>query len=358
MNNLQHRIQHLLDQLVADGTERGVQVALYFQGQLVVDAYAGVANINTGEKVTSQTLFPVFSATKGMAATIAHRLVERGLFGYETPIATLWPEFAAHGKEGITVRHALNHTSGLPLVPLDVTPADFNDWDSMCRKIAAMKPISAPGERTEYHAVTFGHIVGEVACRATGKTFPQLWHEELTLPLHLGNEMFCGLPENVSVPVAWLEEPEPPCPEAPAEPTAEAIPFWIWPLSDWMNKPESQRAVVPASTGIMTAHALARHYAALLPSGVEGVELLSPARLQTVLAPQPPTQKRDDNDDGFFLGFAKFNGGFGHPGYGGSLGLANAEEGWAFGFAHNLFTESKSSQLILDEVKAALATAL
>ncbi|BCM92535.1 hypothetical protein IAD21_04417 [Abditibacteriota bacterium] len=183
MNILQNRIQHLLDQLVAEGTERGVQVALYLHGQLVVDAYAGVVNANTGEKVTNETLFPVFSTTKGMTATIIHRLVERGLFDYETPIASLWPEFAAHGKEGITIRHALNHTSGLPLMPLDVGREELNDWATTCQKIADLAPVSAPGERTEYHAITYGFILGEAACRVTGQTFPQLWHDELVAPL-------------------------------------------------------------------------------------------------------------------------------------------------------------------------------
>ncbi len=349
MTELQTRIQSLLDQFVADGTERGAQVAIYKDGQLVVDTCAGIANVHTGEKVTTQTLFPVFSTTKGMTATIIHRLAQRGLLDYDTPISALWPEFAAHSKETITIRHALNHTSGLPHMPLGMSREELSDWATICQKIAELMPISAPGERTEYHAITFGYILGEVASRASGRTFPQLWHDELCAPLGVENEMFCGLSANHKGTVAWLEEPNAPRPEPPSQPTGEAIPFWVWPLSDWMNTPEAQQSVSPASTGIMTARAIARHYAALVPGGVDGIELLPPARIQTALAPQPPTHNPEEAP--FALGYARIGTAFGHGGYGGSLGMADPENNWAFGFTHNLFTEQQSVQAILHEVE-------
>ncbi|BCM92536.1 hypothetical protein IAD21_04418 [Abditibacteriota bacterium] len=120
-----------------------------------------------------------------------------------------------------------------------------------------------------------------------------------------------------------------------------------------MNKPESRRAVIPASNGIMTARAVARHYAALIPGGVDEVELLPSARVQTILAPQPP-KIQEEEGEGFFLGYLKFGAAFGHPGYGGSIGMANPAEGWAFAFTRNRFSEYNSSQLILDEIKTSL----
>lgn len=350
MKQLQNIIQARLNQLVNDGIERGTQVALYYRGELVVDAFAGVANIETGAKVTNETLFPVFSTTKGMVATIIHRLAERGLLEYDQPIAEMWPEFAAHGKEAITIRQSLNHTSGLPLVPLGVGVEEINNWDLMCRKLADSSPVSAPNERTQYHAITYGWILGEVACRATRRTFPQLWHDELCAPLGTEAEMFCGLPAECEPSVAYLEEPNPPIHESPAEPTPEAVPFWVWPLSAWMNRPEAHRACIPASNGIMTARAIAKHYAALLPGGVDGVELLPPSRIQTILSPQPPRQFAEEGDEGFSMGYGKFGAvAFGHDGYGGSVGIGSPSQGWAFAFTRNRLSDHESFQPLLDE---------
>src|SRR5215203_1331389 len=90
MNDIQYQVQQAIDQLVESGAERGLQVAVYRHGEPVVDAVAGVADPATGRPVTSDTLFYAYSTGKG--ATVAHMLVERGVFGYDTPIVELWPE--------------------------------------------------------------------------------------------------------------------------------------------------------------------------------------------------------------------------------------------------------------------------
>src|SRR5918997_3427116 len=102
MHALQRQVQEVLDELVATGAERGLQVAVYRHGEQVVDAVAGVADPATGRPVTPDTPFYAYSVGKGVSATVAHVLVERGLFGYDTPIVELWPEFGAHGKEKAT----------------------------------------------------------------------------------------------------------------------------------------------------------------------------------------------------------------------------------------------------------------
>src|SRR6266545_4935445 len=99
MDKLQQQVQQAIDQLVESGTERGVQVAVYRDGEQVVDAVAGVADPASGRPVDAGTVFYNFSIVKGATATVAHVLAERGLFGYDTPVAELWPEFAAHGKQ-------------------------------------------------------------------------------------------------------------------------------------------------------------------------------------------------------------------------------------------------------------------
>ena len=156
MNDIQKQVQQAIDGLVESGAERGLQVAVYRRGEPVVDAVAGVADPATGRPVASDTPFYAYSTGKGATATVAHVLVERGLFGYDTKIAELWPEFGAHGKESATVRHALTHTLGVPGVPADTTPEDLCDWDKMCAVIADAEPWWAPGTETAYHAYTFG----------------------------------------------------------------------------------------------------------------------------------------------------------------------------------------------------------
>src|ERR1700716_3705557 len=125
MSSAQKQVQDKIDQLVETGAERGMQVAAYRDGELVVDAVAGVADPATGRSVTSSTPFYNFSIVKGAASTIAHILVQRGLFGYDTPVMDLWPEFGAHRKQSVTVRHVLNHSAGVPGIPPDTTLEDL-----------------------------------------------------------------------------------------------------------------------------------------------------------------------------------------------------------------------------------------
>ncbi|WP_239062936.1 serine hydrolase domain-containing protein [Streptomyces sp. SID13031] len=112
MSELQKQVQVLLDGLVASGSEDGVQAAVYRRGELIVDAVAGVADGVTGRPVTSDTLFYAASTVKGVTSTVVHVLVEQGMLSYDTLVASVWPEFGAHGKSSTTVRHVLTHSAG------------------------------------------------------------------------------------------------------------------------------------------------------------------------------------------------------------------------------------------------------
>ena len=147
MDDLQRQVQEAIDRLVESGTERGVQVAVYRDGRQVVDAVAGVTDPAGGRPVDPGTVFYNFSIVKGATATIAHLLAERGLFGYDTPVAELWPEFAAHGKQAVTVRQVLDHTAGVPGIPLDTTIEDLCDWDQICAAIADTELWWEPGTK-------------------------------------------------------------------------------------------------------------------------------------------------------------------------------------------------------------------
>jgi CubicO group peptidase (beta-lactamase class C family) len=370
---LQERLQELLDDLVAAGEERGVQAAVYVGGERAASVWAGVADARTGSLVAENTLFPVFSTTKGVAATVLHRLAERGRVRYDDPVAEHWPEFAAGGKAGVTVRQALNHSAGVPQVPAGLGLYGISDWDAACRAVAALEPLWEPGTRIQYHAVTFGWIVGEVARRAAAPDypggapppFPRLLEDEVLRPLGLAGLMYVGVPDDaewkaVTPRVAFLEEPGAP-PPSPDDGVPSPIPAWLWPLHDWMNREEARRACLPASSGLMTAHAIARHYAALLPGGVGGTELLSPGRVRLATEPQAPDRPADDVYPrdwglGYNVGGAEghlFGGraAFGHGGYGGSFGFADPEHKLAVGFTRNRFSPNGTPQRVADFIR-------
>ena len=123
MNDIQEQVQEAIDRMVESGAERGLQVAVYHQGELVVDAVAGVADPATGRPVGSDTVFYTYSVGKAMASTLVHMLVERGMFGCDTPIAELWrrrtalPERHPHEQ---TVRCRVARRLTLPSVVLRV----------------------------------------------------------------------------------------------------------------------------------------------------------------------------------------------------------------------------------------------
>src|SRR4051794_23618925 len=183
MADLQDRVQETIDGLVRAGTERGVQVAAYLRGEQIVDAVAGTADPATGRQVTSATPFYSFSVGKAATSTIVHQLVERGAFGYDTRLVELWPEFGAHGKEDVTVRHVLTHSAGVPGLPLDTTVEDLCDWNRICAVIADAELWWEPGTKVGYHAYTFGYLLGEVVRRATGKPISQVLLEDVAVPL-------------------------------------------------------------------------------------------------------------------------------------------------------------------------------
>jgi CubicO group peptidase (beta-lactamase class C family) len=166
-----------------------------------------------GIKVNADTLFPVFSTTKGIAATMIHMLADRGVLAYDAPIAKYWPDFAQKGKGLITLRQALNHTAGLPHMPDCKDQAELSDWRHMCELITELEPLWTPGTKTYYHAITYSWLVGEPACQATGSDFFKLVRENICQPLGLEDSLFIGLPASEDARVAIFEsDPNPPPP--------------------------------------------------------------------------------------------------------------------------------------------------
>ncbi|HEX6710558.1 MAG TPA: serine hydrolase domain-containing protein [Rubrobacter sp.] len=286
MRELQRQLQRVIDELVESGAERGLQVAVYQNGEPVVDAVAGVADHETGRPVTPDTPFYCYSVGKGATSTVAHVLVERGLFDYDTPVVELWPEFGANGKEAATVRHVLTHTVGVPGIPDDTTPEDLCDWDKMCDVIADAEPWWEPGTKVAYHAYPFGYIIGEIVRRATGKPISQVLREEVAVPLGITDEIFFGVPESELGRLARLEDAEGSTEMFASMP--DDAPFFklgpraTTPTAEFGNRTDILMADIPAG-GKMSARAVARMYAALMDE-VDGVRLIPAERLSEILA--------------------------------------------------------------------------
>jgi len=157
---LQRRVQDTVDERIDSGTELGVQVAVIHGGRLVVNVASGLADVS-GRVVQPDTLFWAASTAKGVASTVAHVLAELGVLDYDMPLAAVWPEFAQHGKDTVTVRHVLCHTAGVPGLPADLTPAELCDWERMCTLLAEAQLWWEPGTAFGYHAHTFGFLLAK-----------------------------------------------------------------------------------------------------------------------------------------------------------------------------------------------------
>jgi CubicO group peptidase (beta-lactamase class C family) len=351
MSAIQQHVQQSIDQLVESGAERGLQVAVYQNGNLIVDAVAGIADPASGRPVTSDTPFFSYSIGKGVAATVVHVLAERGVLDYDTRIVELWPEFGAHGKQKATVRHALSQSVGVPGLPPGLTVEDMCDWDKMCAIIAASEPWWEPGTKIGYHAVTFGYIVGEIIRRASGKPISQVLREEVAGPLGVADELFFAVPKADQGRLARLEDAEasqqvfgelpadsPLLKLGPAECTTAA----------YGNRADVLSANIPAG-GTVTARAVARMYAALLGE-VDGTRLISPGRLREVSA---VAMSGADQVFGFptawGLGYSieqsmsnaqETQTVFGVGGVGGSNAFADSANGIAFALTKNRLTPS------------------
>ena len=368
--DVQDKVQKVIDQMVESGSERGLQVAVYHRGVQVVDAVAGAADPTTGRLIASDTPFYCYSVCKAAASTLVHMLVERGHFGYDTPVAELWPEFGANGKQAVTVRHVLNHTAGVPGIPLTTTIEDLCDWDKMCSAIAASDLWWEPGTKIGYHAYTFGYIAGEIIRRATGKPISAVLREEISGPLGIEKELYFGMPLSDQRRLAVLEDAPLPAnfqmPEMPPDlPMFRAAPMSLMPNAAFGNRPDTLAADIPAG-GKTSARAIARMYAAML-GDVGGVRLLPPARLRE--ATREPVSGVDEvfgMPTTWALGYAVGVPGqepkepptaFGVGGVGGSFAFFDTASGIAFALTKNRLTQdfnaaTEVARLVMDTLTA------
>ncbi|MGO9509632.1 MAG: serine hydrolase domain-containing protein [Mycobacterium sp.] len=192
---------------VTSGGELGAAIAIDIDGELVVDIWGGHADKAKTIEWSENTIVNVFSSTKNVTALAALLLIDRGLLDPFAPVAKYWPEFAANGKGDVEVRHILSHTSGVSGWDMPFRLEDVYDWEKSTSQLAAQAPWWSPGTASGYHALTSGHLIGEVVRRITGKTLKQFVREEIAQPL--GADFQIGARPEDHARVAELIPPPP-----------------------------------------------------------------------------------------------------------------------------------------------------
>ncbi len=361
------KVERVFRESVERGEEVGASFAVYHRGELVVDLAGGHADRTRSRPWTGETLVNVWSTTKGMAALCCAMLVDRGLLDYGQPVAEIWPEFAAAGKGRVTLADLLAHRAGVPGVRERLRLEDLFDQEAMASRLAREEPFFEPGSRSGYHAITFGHLAGEIVRRVTGRSLGRFFREEVAAPL--GLDFHIGLPEEAEPLVAELigfpaEERE----ALPATPVRRAA-LGNPPVGpETPNRRDWRAAELPAANGQGTARALARAYAVLAAGGERfGVRLLSPRTLERATAVE---NEQDDLVLGLPMrwsrGFIRNTFGmygpsdraFGHSGFGGSYACADPDRDLAIAYTMNRMAANLASDprglRLLGAVHAAL----
>ena len=345
--------------------EVGASVCVTVDGETVVDLWGGVADPATGRSWDRDTIGVVWSCTKGAAALCAHMLVSRGLLDLDALVIDYWPEFGKNGKDAVTVRMLLSHQAGLAAIREPLPEGALTDWDLVCGLLADQEPLWEPGTRNGYHALTFGHLAGELVRRIDGRSLGTFFCDEVAGPL--GIDFWIGLPAEHDARVAPTIPADPPASEAdvPAffakamtEPTS--LQGLVVMNSGGLMMPgaidtrEVYGAEIPAANGISNGRGLAGMYRPLALGGTfDNVTLVD----ETTLAAMGRVEVATARDatilypTRFGLGFMKpidnlAHGGvensvllaeeaFGHCGMGGSLGFADPKARLSLGYTMN-----------------------
>lgn len=345
-----------------EGAELGAAICFVLDGEPVVDLWGGHLDRERTREWQRDTLVNLYSTTKGMTAICAHMQVERGALDLDAPVARYWPEFAAQGKQRIPVRWLLSHQAGLAAPRIPVTAEETFAWHPMVEALAAQAPWWEPGTRHGYHALTFGHLVGELVRRTSGRSLGTFFRENVAEPL--GADFHIGLAEEHDARTSDLHGQLMP---DPGELDAAALPEPIAGFFRDMRDPSTltgaafgnprlepglvntrawRGAEVPAANGHGTARALARIYGALARGGeVDGVRLLEPESIERARAEQAFGEDAVLRFPmryglGFMLRqdlmpFSPSENAFGHPGAGGSIGMADPDAKVGFGYVPN-----------------------
>ncbi len=275
---LNPRFAPIRDALAASidrGDDLGAGVCAIVDGDVVADLRGGFRD-RKRETPFGDPLLCVYSCGKAVTGAVIMAAVEAGQLDYDAPVASVWPEFGAHGKDRVTLAEALSHQAGLSGFLKEIDPTMWIDWARMTEALAAMEPIYPPGSASGYHAQTVGFIAGEVLRRQTGKTVGAALRE-------YGLEVYCGLTADEMAQTAPMKKP----PSAPdlgrLTPLKKAVFLEKWSAPRNIDREAWMAAEIPSANIHATARGMAEVMQAFATGQINGKPVASDAVREAAL---------------------------------------------------------------------------
>lgn len=281
----------LLDAIHATGLYPAIQVCVRHRGRIVLHRALGRYRAiddpaGAWHPVGLDTRFMIFSLSKCLTATAVHILLDRGQLDVDDPVCWHVPEFAARGKEHITLRHLLTHTAGVPMLTWRLTDALIRDWDRIIEQLCRARPLHFPGRMTSYHLLSGGYLLGEVVQRVDGRPLQRFVREEILAPL--GFETF-----NYGISPEWFGrtacservEPLPPAPVIAA--LNQLTQLDLVQTLAVMNRPVIFESTIPSGNVVGTAEETGRFFQMWLDGGqLDGRRVLSERQVHRATSEQ------------------------------------------------------------------------
>jgi CubicO group peptidase (beta-lactamase class C family) len=336
-----------------DNGDAGGSVAVFVDGEPVVDVWGGFADADRAVPWQQDTITGVYSVTKTMTALCALVLADRGQLDVEAPVGRYWPEFAVAGKEKVLVRHLLGHTAGLP--DWDGPVGELYDWPAATARLAALAPQWEPGTDAGYHSLTQGFLVGEVVRLVTGRSVGDFFAQEVAGPL--GADFRIGLPAEHDHRVALMVPP----PSRDEDYAASAPGGGAPPAAGTAvrvrdgNSVAWRRAQIPAASGFGNARSVALVQSVMACGGaVRGLRLLSQEGCDRARQEQfNGVDRRLGMPVRWGLGYGLFGSGLGWGGWGGSIVMVEPGERMAVAYVTNQMREPADDSRGLEVIMAA-----
>ena len=281
-------VRDALARNVDSGAELGASLVLDIDGDVVADVWGGFRDQARTIPWDEHTITNVWSSTKTVTSLAALMLADRGQLDVDAPVARYWPEFGASGKQDVLVRHVLSHASGVSGLDQPAVVEDLYDWEKSTARMAAQAPWWTPGTASGYHALNYGHLVGEIVRRISGKPLKQFVAEEIAGPL--GADFQIGAAESDWGRIAPVVPPPPrPVDLQAFGMDSPAVKTFTGPVpnADDANTPGWRRADIGAANGHGNARSVAKIMSAVARGGeVGGVRLLGPDTIELIFREQ------------------------------------------------------------------------
>jgi len=329
-----------------DGLELGASVFALQDGDVILDLKGGWADKEKTEPVNDRHLFSVYSTGKAAAALVIAHLADQDRLGYDQPVSTFWPEFAARGKGELTIGQVMSHQHGLSgITNPQWSPEGWYDWDKTVAELAAQKPIFEPGTASGYSPITYGFLAGEIAWRTDkfGRNLGEILRQDICEP-H-GIDVWLGLPDAEHHRSVYMQKPRRLAKFGEITPALRAAFLEKWSATAGPDVTVWRKAQLAGSNCQATAKGMARLMQAYVDGSINGSVYLAEDMVEKA------TRTRITGQDqvlpfelniaaGVMVNYPNFFYGpnpstVGHSGWGGSCTFADPDAGLSFCYAMN-----------------------